>query len=224
MDCAATVHCRASLPGLPKPPPLALFPPHAPRNSLRSLLVLTPSQPQELAYQLNDSNASLIFLVPALLPAFEAARPHLRTPIPNERVILLCKPEDKPSGTPHKIITEFYGPPTEHETFDGAQAQATAWICYSSGTTGLPKGVMMSHFNLTSQLQTSAVGVEQLKSGKDVVLGVLPMSHVYGLAFLLMNPMTMGCPVVVLPRFEEVAALSAIQKVRRRRKKQGECG
>lgn len=153
-----------------------------------------------------------MLLAPALLPTFEKARQYLNNPFPDDRVVLLCKPQDKPEGSPFKMLTELYGQPTEPEAFDGPNAQTTAWLCYSSGTTGLPKGVMTTHFNLTSQLQTGKQAVEPLVSGTDVVLGVLPMSHVYGLAYLLMMPSVQGVPVVVLPRFEEEAALTVIQK------------
>ncbi|TXT14831.1 uncharacterized protein COLE_01024 [Cutaneotrichosporon oleaginosum] len=169
-------------------------------------------QPLEVAHQLNDSNSTFIFIAPALLPAFEKARPHLNAPFPNERIVLLCKPQDKPAGSPYKLITEILGEPAEPEQFNGKDAQEVAWLCYSSGTTGLPKGVMTSHFNLTSQLQAGVLGIEHLESGHDAVLGVLPMSHVYGLAYILMMPSTMGVPVVILPRFDEEATLHIIQK------------
>lgn len=181
--------------------------------AVHSSLVADHSQPTEIAHQINDSGSSLIFLAPALLPTFEKARSHIKTKFPNDRVILLCRPQDKPKNSPYKMITEVYSNPMEPEAFDGTDAQSTAWLCYSSGTTGLPKGVMTTHFNLTSQLQAGKQGLEPLVSGKDVVLGVLPMSHVYGLAYLLMMPLAQGVPVVVLPRFEEEATLSVIQKV-----------
>ncbi|GMK55751.1 hypothetical protein CspeluHIS016_0208070 [Cutaneotrichosporon spelunceum] len=170
-------------------------------------------QPVEIAHQLNDSDATAIFIAPALLPTLEKARPHLTTPMPDERVILLCQPADRPQGgSPFKLVTEIFGEAGEPEQFNGEAAQQVAWLGYSSGTTGLPKGVMTTHFNLTSQMQAGAIGIEHLESGHDCVLGVLPMSHVYGLAYLLMMPTTQGVPVVILPRFDEEATLHVIQK------------
>lgn len=183
------------------------------RSSLHSNIATNPSQPLEIAHQLNDSNSTIIFIAPALLPAFEKARSHVNTTFPNERIVLLCKPKDKPEGSPFKLISEIFGEPAEPEQFNGRDAQDVAWLGYSSGTTGLPKGVMTTHFNLTSQMQAAVQGIEHLESGLDCVLGVLPMSHVYGLAYLLMMPSRQGVPVVILPRFDEEATLHAIQKV-----------
>lgn len=126
--------------------------------------------------------------------------------------MLLCAPEAKPIASPHKALAELFGARGKAARFDGKDSRATAWLCYSSGTTGLPKGVMTSHHNLTSQLQAVNVAYERLHSGKDVVLGILPFSHIYGLTVVLLQPTTVGVPVVVLPRFEEISVLNAIQQ------------
>jgi len=71
---------------------------------------------------------------------------------------------------------------------------------------------MTSHHNMTSQLQ--AVNTTHLiEPLKDVVIGILPFSHIFGLTVLLLYSFSVGCPLVVLPRFEETAFLSAIQRV-----------
>ena len=126
--------------------------------------------------------------------------------------MLITTVDRKPSGSRYKALPELFGEVGVPEKFDGADAQATAFLCYSSGTTGLPKGVMTTHFNLTSQHQCCRVSYPVIESGKDVVLGVLPFSHVYGLAVILMNPLLSGVPVVVLPRWDEIVALKAIER------------
>lgn len=65
---------------------------------------------------------------------------------------------------------------------------------------------------MTSQIQAFNVSCEKLRPQKDVILGILPLSHIYGLALLVHHPLTVGVPVVILPRFEEIAVLKAIQK------------
>jgi acyl-CoA synthetase (AMP-forming)/AMP-acid ligase II len=169
------------------------------------------SEPAEIAHQLNDSVSSVIFLDPSNVPKFEACRPLLKKQITPERVLLLCSPADKPEGTPYKSVFELLGGlPSKPETFTGDQVHDTVFLCYSSGTTGLPKGVMSTHYNMSSQLEAYNADGEKLISGKDKVLGVLPNSHIYGMVMINQRPLRNGVAVVFLPRYEEVAMLRAI--------------
>lgn len=147
---------------------------------------------------------------------FDKAREELQLPFKVDRVVLLTPTaRRKPEHKAYKTVHELFGAPSKAERFDGEQVFDTQWLCYSSGTTGFPKGVMTTHNNMTSQLEAVNASYGQFATGKgDVVLGFLPMSHIYGLTIVLLQPWTAGIPVVVLPRFEEVAALTAIQKVR----------
>jgi acyl-CoA synthetase (AMP-forming)/AMP-acid ligase II len=149
---------------------------------------------------------------------FDDARAQLSLAFPYSRVVLLCEQHEKPFPSPFKCLSELYAPckPGKAARFDsGAEARETAFLCYSSGTTGLPKGVMTSNWNLTSQLQALNVAYEPLQHGRDVVLGILPFSHIYGLTVVFLQPITVGVPVVVLPKFEEMPVLSAIERVSR---------
>lgn len=162
---------------------------------------------------MNDSDASAIFLDVANLPRFEEARSHLKKPIPDERVLLLCSPADKPEGVKYKSVYELLGAIGEAEVFEGDQVHEPAFLCYSSGTTGLPKGVMTTHHNMTSQLQALHAGAEKYVAGRDRVLGVLPNSHVYGTVLINQRSLMNGVPAVFLPRYEEVAMLRAISNL-----------
>ncbi|KAL1406689.1 hypothetical protein Q8F55_008395 [Vanrija albida] len=170
-------------------------------------------EPTEVAHQLNNSGAQLILLEPSTLERFEKARALLDKPIADEHVLLLAQPGALPAGTRYKSLYDHFGvSPGAPETFNGEQAHETAWQCYSSGTTGLPKGVETTQHNIVAQLQGLAEIYEPLESGKDVILGILPMSHIYGLAIVLLRPLTIGVPVVVLPKYEEHSVLSAVGK------------
>ena len=92
------------------------------------------------------------------------------------------------------------------------QERETAYLCYSSGTTGRAKGVETSHHNMTSQVQALHNAYQPLR-GRDAVLGVLPFGHIYGLTFLLHQPLTVQATVVVLPRFDALEVLTTIAKV-----------
>lgn len=81
---------------------------------------------------------------------------------------------------------------------------------YSSGTTGLPKGVMLSHHNLVSNLaQINAA--TQYTSG-EVSLAVLPFFHIYGMQVLMGSLLAEGVTIVTLPRFDMEQVLSLIQQ------------
>ncbi|BEI80393.1 hypothetical protein CcaverHIS002_0109220 [Cutaneotrichosporon cavernicola] len=162
--------------------------------------------PKELAHQFNDSGSKAIILAPMLLPVLEKARPLFKNGLKDEHIIVL-------SGTgKYRSIYEIMDCPRRPEQFEGDEADSTAWLCYSSGTTGLPKGVMSSHFNMTSQIQCITPCYPDLKPDTDAILGVLPMSHIFGLMALVHQPLTIGVPVVVYPRFDELAVLDGIQK------------
>ncbi|EJT49156.1 AMP binding protein [Trichosporon asahii var. asahii CBS 2479] len=169
---------------------------------------------KEIAYQINNSDSKLLFIDPVLLPVYEEAQSQIENKLDASRVVLLCTPEQKPKGSKYRTIDEVIATsqPVPFATAKGNEIHDTAWLCYSSGTTGLPKGVMTTHYNMTSQLQAVNQAYQSLESGKDTVLGILPFSHIYGLTVVLLQPLTVGVPVVVLPKFDEIPVLSAIQK------------
>ncbi|EIW70964.1 hypothetical protein TREMEDRAFT_42508 [Tremella mesenterica DSM 1558] len=176
----------------------------------------------ELAHQLTDSLASLIFIQPSLLPTLYEALPLLANPIPTDRIILLAPlPTTSyamthltdPSTPPtYKYISQLWSTPLEISPLSPTEELSTAFLCYSSGTTGHPKGVETSHHNLTSQLQALQVAYEPLDPSHDVILGFLPLAHIYGLTCLLLHPLSIGVPVVLLPKYDERVLLRSIKE------------
>ncbi len=85
--------------------------------------------------------------------------------------------------------------------FDSRSTLAT--LPFSSGTTGLPKGVMLSHYNLVANVyQTLTVGEFGAISDDEVLLCFLPLYHIYGLTIGLNLSLMRGCTVVLMPRFD----------------------
>ncbi len=76
-----------------------------------------------------------------------------------------------------------------------------AALPYSSGTTGLPKGVMLSHFNLVAKMYQVIGPCGTQFSTEDIVLCFLPLYHIYGLNVVLNPILTLGGTLVLMPRF-----------------------
>ncbi|GAA2740493.1 AMP-binding protein [Kitasatospora cinereorecta] len=173
----------------------------------------------ELAGQLRDSRARWIITIAAFLPvATEAAAALAADPKADNG-------EDTADG-PAGIVEIFVCDQAEgHRSLADLQASTApeptpvidpgadvAVLPYSSGTTGLPKGVMLTHRSVaTNLLQTDAVHVTE---PGERILAVLPFFHIYGLTALLNQPLRRGSTVVVLPRFDLEQFLRTIQEQR----------
>ncbi|XP_077980634.1 uncharacterized protein LOC144435869 [Glandiceps talaboti] len=86
-----------------------------------------------------------------------------------------------------------------------------AVIPYSSGTTGLPKGVMMSHFNYISNLSQLRIPGLLHREEHDTSVAVLPFFHIYGMLIILSLSLVQGSRVISLPRFDQEVFLKTIQ-------------
>ena len=85
----------------------------------------------------------------------------------------------------------------------------TAVLQYTSGTTGAPKGAILSHFNLRANAAQGSAWVAGLRPGNETVYGVLPMFHAYGLTLCLTFAMSIGARLVLFPKFDEKLVLDA---------------
>ena len=95
-----------------------------------------------------------------------------------------------------------------------AEASDLAVLQYTGGTTDLPKGVMLSHRNLVANALQTRHWLPDVREGREVMLAVLPYSHIYGLMTAMIVPVAMAAAMVVLPRF---ATREVLQAIRRRR-------
>lgn len=177
----------------------------------------------ELRYQLVNAEAKALFTVlPLLDVALTGAK---KAGLDRSKVYLLPMPGDDESKYPKDIKT--FGqlleagkklPEVEPLKWEKGQgARQTAFLCYSSGTSGLPKGVMISHRNvIANTLQIKAYDSKhRAQQGEDyheAALGLLPQSHIYGLIVICHCSTYLGDSVIVLPKFEINSYLNSIQK------------
>lgn len=87
-----------------------------------------------------------------------------------------------------------------------------ALIQYTSGTTGVPKGAVLSHRNLLANATQARLWVPQIRRGDNVVYAVLPMFHAYGLTLCLTFAMSMASRLVLFPAFDPALVLKAMRK------------
>ncbi|MGW6564414.1 4-coumarate--CoA ligase family protein [Streptomyces sp. NPDC054975] len=158
------------------------------------------STPEEFAKQLRDSSARWIVTVsPLLAQARRAAE--LAGGI---REIFVCDTSEDCRSLQSFLASTAPEPDVE---IDPDEDVAT--LPYSSGTTGVPKGVMLTHTSIATNL-TQLAPLLPMGPG-DRILAVLPFFHIYGLTALMNAPLRHGATVVVLPRFELDTFLTAIQ-------------
>ena len=184
----------------------------------------------ELAHQVADSGTRLLFTISAtaLLPNAlevleESALERLVVgsvagALPATKSVLyrLFKRKEVASRPDDARVTAF----SALIANDGACARPTidpeqdlALIQYTGGTTGSPKGAMLTHANLAANARQVAV-LDPEPGSVDRVLGVLPLFHVFANTCVLNRTVVLGGEIVMLPRFEAGQALAAIARTR----------
>lgn len=154
---------------------------------------------EELTFQLNDSNAKYLLTTPHFIDkALEAAR--------NSRVEEIFVLGEATGATP---LAELLQSNNEAPEVKINPREDLVALPYSSGTTGMAKGVMLTHYNIVANLR-QAEGSEPLPED-DVLVAVLPFFHIYGMVIILSQGLYRGATLVTMPRFELEEFLRILQ-------------
>jgi long-chain acyl-CoA synthetase len=155
--------------------------------------LLNPSyREREVRYQLENSGASILITDGAVLSGIHLAG------LPSLRRVYATRQQasgvEQFADLLHTTTAILPAP-------DRSSQEITAALPYSSGTTGLPKGVMLSHYNLIANVyQLIAPNGAPLKP-RDTMLCFLPLYHIYGLNVALNPVLALGATLVLMPRF-----------------------
>jgi 4-coumarate--CoA ligase len=153
----------------------------------------------EVRFQLIDSDSKLLITIAMFLETAKEA-------ISGTEVTEIAIIGDAPEGT--TAFASMFGAPIEQVAVDPSEQVVV--LPYSSGTTGLPKGVMLTHRNLIANL--AQVEEALAVSDGELVLAVLPFFHIYGMQVLLNEFLSRGSTIVTVPRFDLEQCLGIIQE------------
>ncbi|MGD0203517.1 MAG: long-chain fatty acid--CoA ligase [Candidatus Bathyarchaeia archaeon] len=202
---------------------VALFLPNIPQfiiayfGILKAGAVVTAISPlhreREVEYQLCDSEAETIIVLGSLYAVVEDV--WAKTKLKNVIVTSLDEASEtafipsKPNLLDfQKLLKEAPETPLKVEINPERDLAA---LQYTGGTTGTAKGAMLTHTNLVSNALAFAAWIKGT-TAKETFLTALPLFHIYGMTTSMTVPISLAAKMVLMPRFEPVKALEAIQK------------
>lgn len=162
---------------------------------------------RELVGRLADSGASVLVTIPPLVSAALTAARSAGV----REVVVLGEVADEAAAEGvgvTSIVDLISGDGLEAEV----DPEAVALLPYSSGTTGFPKGVMLTHSNLVSSVRQVLSGLRMTQ--EDTTLAVAPFFHIMGFVVSLAAPLASGATVVTMPRFDLARFLALIERHR----------
>ncbi|CAH1712277.1 unnamed protein product [Aphis gossypii] len=219
---AASLKKRGATPGqvfavlLPNIPEFAV----ASLGAVEAGLVVTTINPIytpfELAHQFKDSGAQGVVTIPELLPKVFEAQQLMKGPgVKPLYIISVNGKGSRPDGA--WDFNEMLDPMVDTSILKKSRSNSdVAFMPYSSGTTGLSKGVSLSHRNLLANIeQTSHPDIKHIldttENYQDVLPSILPFYHIYGLTMILLRGLSSGCKLVTLPKLESESFLNILK-------------
>ncbi|MDT2045252.1 MULTISPECIES: long-chain-fatty-acid--CoA ligase [Bacillaceae] len=189
---------------------------------------------RELEYQLNDSEAICIIGLDLLYPRISKVKALTKVkhvistsikdylPFPKNLLYPYVQKKQQTITVQVEHMGDTHLFPTimkrkrESEIFvyDVTSNADIALLQYTGGTTGFPKGVMLTHKNLVANATMCSHWLYRCKQGQEKILGVLPFFHVYGLTTVLILSVLEGYEMILLPKFDAESVLKTIHKQR----------
>jgi long-chain acyl-CoA synthetase len=185
----------------------------------------------ELRHQAEDSGVEIMAtldlaaLYPKLAPLI--GRGSLRTiivcrmadalPFPKNRLFPLLRRRDialYPNDEAHVAYAELIGGAATPQPVAIDATRDVAVLQYTGGTTGVPKGAMLTHGNLVANTAQCAMWFHGFEPGRERALTVLPFFHVFAMTTALNFSVRAGAEIVMLPRFEIVQVLKTISRTK----------
>ena len=155
---------------------------------------------EEVQFQLIDASATMLVTIPMFLEAARAAAAATGV----KDVVVMGEADNAVA------LASLFGEPIDQVPVDFSEHVVV--LPYSSGTTGLPKGVMLTHRNLVANI--AQMEHTFIPTPGEVALAVLPFFHIYGMQVLMNMLLAFGMRVVTMPRFDMVRALELVQSQR----------
>jgi long-chain acyl-CoA synthetase len=163
------------------------------------------SKEREVRFQVNDAGATAVLYHAALAPVVDAVRSELKS------VRAFAVTGDAALGGVERFDDLLSEEPARG-SFVQVGMNDLAALPYTSGTTGFPKGVMLTHANLTANQQQFFAACPVRRD--DVFLNVLPYFHIYALNLLMTGAISLGATQVIMPRFDMAEYCTLVERQR----------
>lgn len=158
-------------------------------------------QPAELLHILADSETKVLIVLDRLLPLVDSIKERLSL----QAIITVDLEAD--------FAADWAAGEWPQEAIDPKNDVAV--LQYTGGTTGLPKGAMLTHFNIVANtLQSAATSFIQTKKGQERVLAISPLFHVYGMTSGMCLTFYNGGNLILVPKFNVEQVVSVIEQTK----------
>lgn len=188
---------------------------------------------RELEYQLIDSGATFIVCLDILFPRVSKVKENTDLkhvivtkiaeylPFPKNLIYPFIQKREynmsvkvTPTHDTHVWKSIIDNTSENYQPIDIDPKKDLALLQYTGGTTGKPKGVMLTHYNLVSNVQMCSAWMYKMEKNSETVLGVLPFFHVYGMTTVMNLSIMIGANIILLPKFDALEVLKTIDKLK----------